>query len=63
MKSTLVNYTGDQLNRNNQRHQVRMEHLRGVNDNIVNKPNVYSTQLTFASELARKKLAFSTVIE
>jgi hypothetical protein len=62
-KSTLVDHTAEQLKKHNQRHAVRMEHLRGVNDNISAPTTTYNRQPSVSSELARKKLAFSTIYE
>ena len=62
-KPTLVDHTAEQLKKHNQRHAVRMEHLRGVNDNISAPTTVYNRQPTVESELARKKLAFATIYE
>lgn len=62
-KSTLVDHTAEQLKKHNQRHAVRMEHLRGVNDNIAVPTTTYNRQPSVSSELARKKLAFSAIYE
>lgn len=62
-KSTIVDHTAEQLKKHNQRHSVRMEHLQGVNDNVVLPTTRFSKLPTTDSEIARKKLMFATVYE